>query len=55
MFVQDSDVETAMKAICDGGRTGKFGDGRIFVMPVEISAKVRTGEVDHGAIAAQEK
>jgi nitrogen regulatory protein P-II 1 len=55
MFVQDGDVERAMKAICDAGRTGKFGDGRIFVLPVEISAKVRTGEVDHDATAAQKK
>jgi nitrogen regulatory protein P-II 1 len=34
-----------LKAICDAARTGKFGDGRIFVSPVERSVKVRTGEV----------
>jgi nitrogen regulatory protein P-II 1 len=46
MFVQDNDVDMVMKTICDAGRTGKFGDGRIFVSPVEKSAKVRTGEVN---------
>ncbi len=49
MFVHDEDVKEAMKTICDSGRTGKFGDGRIFVSPVEISGKVRTGEVDYDA------
>lgn len=45
LYVQDADVEAAMKTICDAGRTGKPGDGRIFVSPVEKSGKVRTGEV----------
>lgn len=45
LYVQDADVDSAMKTICDAGRTGKFGDGRIFVSPVEKSGKVRTGEV----------
>jgi len=45
LYVQDDDVDSAMKTICDAGRTGKFGDGRIFVSPVEKSGKVRTGEV----------
>ena len=45
MYVQDEDVDSVMKTICDAGRTGKFGDGRIFVSPVEKSGKVRTGEV----------
>ena len=42
---QDEEVDSVMKTICDAGRTGKFGDGRIFVSPVEKSGKVRTGEV----------
>ncbi len=46
MFVRDADVDKVMKTICDSARTGKFGDGRIFVSPVEKSGKVRTGEVD---------
>lgn len=46
MFVKDEDVEVVMKTICDYARTGKFGDGRIFVLPVAMSGKVRTGEVE---------
>ena len=45
LYVQDEDVDSVMKTICDSARTGKFGDGRIFVCPVEKSGKVRTGEV----------
>jgi nitrogen regulatory protein P-II 1 len=46
MYLQDDDVATAVKTICDAARTGKFGDGRIFVCPVEMSGKVRTGEIE---------
>jgi nitrogen regulatory protein P-II 1 len=47
LYVTDEEVDEVMKTICDAGRTGKFGDGRIFVSPVEKSGKVRTGEVFH--------
>lgn len=46
MFVFDEDADKVMKTICDAARTGKFGDGRIFVCPVERSGRVRTGEID---------
>ncbi|HOT07284.1 MAG: putative nitrogen regulatory PII-like protein [Methanosaeta sp. PtaB.Bin039] len=46
MIVGDDEAETVMKTICDAARTGKFGDGRIFVLPVAMSGKVRTGEVE---------
>jgi nitrogen regulatory protein P-II 1 len=55
MFVRDEDVMAAMRTICDAGRTGKFGDGRIFVLPVEMSGKVRTGEVDYASSATPQK
>jgi nitrogen regulatory protein P-II 1 len=45
LFLPDEDVDAAMKAICAAGKTGKPGDGRIFVSSVEMSGKVRTGEV----------
>lgn len=45
LYVPDESVDLAMRTICDAGRTGKFGDGRIFVSAVEKSGKVRTGEV----------
>ena len=46
IFVADIDVDTVMKTICESARTGKFGDGRIFISPVEKSGRVRTGEID---------
>lgn len=44
VVVKDADTDRVIAAICDGARTGKIGDGRIFVLPVERSIKVRTGE-----------
>ena len=46
IFVPNKDADTVMEIICNAARTGKFGDGRIFVSPVEKSGKVRTGELD---------
>jgi len=46
LFIKDDAVELAMKTICDAARTGKYGDGRIFITPVAMSGKVRTGEVE---------
>ncbi|HMK45546.1 MAG TPA: P-II family nitrogen regulator [Methanocella sp.] len=45
IVVEDKDVEKIVEIIRVAGRTGKFGDGKIFVMPVEMMAKVRTDEV----------
>lgn len=44
IVVRDKDVESVLQVICQNARTGKIGDGRIFVIPVERSIKVRTGE-----------
>ena len=46
VVVADDMVETAMDAIVDVARTGEIGDGRIFVLPVEQSCVIRTGERD---------
>lgn len=45
MVVNDQDVDTIISTIRASGRTGKFGDGKIFVLPVEMMAKIRTDEV----------
>ena len=42
--VADEMVETAVQAICSAARTGKVGDGKIFVVPVTRTVRVRTGE-----------
>jgi nitrogen regulatory protein P-II 1 len=45
MVVKDQDVDPIIGIIRESGRTGKFGDGKIFVLPVEMMCKVRTDEV----------
>jgi nitrogen regulatory protein P-II 1 len=45
MVVKDQDVDPIIGIIREQGRTGKFGDGKIFVLPVEMMCKVRTDEV----------
>jgi nitrogen regulatory protein PII len=44
VVVSDSVVNDAVKAITEAARTGEIGDGRIFVIPVGESYKIRTGE-----------
>lgn len=46
IVIQDSDEERIVRVIADAARTGKMGDGRIFILPVERSIRVRTGEVE---------
>jgi nitrogen regulatory protein P-II 1 len=46
VVVDDDVVEGAIDAIIKTSRTGKFGDGKIFVFPVEEAIRIRTGE--HG-------
>ena len=48
--VSEDFVEPAIEALCDGGRTGEVGDGKIFVVPLESVVRIRTGETDHGAV-----
>ena len=47
IVVKDKDSDTAIQVICQSARTGKIGDGRIFVIPVERSIRVRTGEEEN--------
>jgi nitrogen regulatory protein P-II 1 len=44
LVVKDSDVDTFIKVICDSAFTGKVGDGKIFVHPIENSVRIRTRE-----------
>ena len=48
--VSDDFVEPAIEALCEGGRTGEVGDGKIFVVPLERVVRIRTGETDQGAV-----
>ncbi|MNC90017.1 Nitrogen regulatory protein P-II [compost metagenome] len=44
VVVQDSIADEAIKAIISAARTGEIGDGRVFVLPVLESHRIRTGE-----------
>jgi nitrogen regulatory protein PII len=44
VVVPDSIVNDAIKAIIESARTGEIGDGRVFVLPVNESYRIRTGE-----------
>ena len=46
VVVADSVVADAIKAIVSAARTGEIGDGRVFVLPVEQTYRIRTGERD---------
>lgn len=48
--VSDNFVETTVQALCEGGRTGEVGDGKIFVVPLEQAVRIRTGDSDEGAV-----
>jgi nitrogen regulatory protein P-II 1 len=48
--VSDDFVQPTIDALCDGGRTGQVGDGKIFVVPLERAVRIRTGESDQAAV-----
>ncbi len=50
MVVDDKDVEPAIAAITEAARSGKNGDGKIFIYPVEQVIRVSTGERGKDAI-----
>ena len=42
--VEDDIVDAAVKAIINAAKTGKIGDGKVFVIPVESAVRIRTDE-----------
>ncbi|AEF96264.1 P-II family nitrogen regulator [Methanotorris igneus] len=50
IVVKDEDVEKVIDIICENAKTGEFGDGKIFVIPVEEVIRVRTKERNEKAI-----
>jgi nitrogen regulatory protein P-II 1 len=50
LVVADEQLDRAIEAIVSVARTGKIGDGKIFVMPVEQVIRIRTGESNEAAI-----
>jgi nitrogen regulatory protein P-II 1 len=50
LVCEDSVVERAVEAIISAARTGRIGDGKIFITPVEEVIRIRTGERGESAI-----
>ncbi|WP_153133180.1 P-II family nitrogen regulator [Dechloromonas hortensis] len=50
IVVATENVDAAIDAIIKAARTGKIGDGKIFVMAVEQVVRIRTGETNEAAI-----
>jgi nitrogen regulatory protein P-II 1 len=50
VVVKDDDVERCVDAIIKAARTGKIGDGKIFITSVERVVRIRTGELDESAV-----
>ncbi len=48
--VTDDNVEPAIEAIIKAANTGKIGDGKIFVTPLDQVIRIRTGEKDKDAV-----
>jgi len=48
--VQDEQLDQVIDAIVAAARTGKVGDGKIFVMPLEEAVRIRTGETNDAAL-----
>ena len=53
IVVRDKNVERTIQAVTKAAQTGEIGDGRIFVIPVEDTVRIRTGE--RGDIALYKK
>lgn len=50
IVLKEEDVERAIEAIQNASQTGKIGDGKIFVLPVEQAIRIRTGENGRDAV-----
>ena len=48
--VSEPFVETTIQTILNAAKTGKVGDGKIFILPVEKIYRIRTGEEDTAAV-----
>jgi nitrogen regulatory protein P-II 1 len=50
LVVADAQASSVLEAIVKSAKTGKIGDGKIFVSPVEKAIRIRTGELDEQAV-----
>ena len=50
IVVTEARADACLDAIAEAARTGKIGDGKIFVTPVDKAVRIRTGELDDEAL-----
>lgn len=50
LVLSDDQVERAVEVIVETARSGKIGDGKIFILPVEEAIRIRTGETSDAAV-----
>jgi nitrogen regulatory protein PII len=50
IVINDNQLDQCLEAISGAARTGKIGDGKIFVYPVDRVIRIRTGEEDEAAV-----
>ena len=50
VVISDERVDETVKAIVDSARTGKIGDGKVFIIPVEEAIRIRNADTGDGAL-----
>ena len=50
LVVADAMLDKAIQAITNAAKTGKIGDGKIFILPIENAIRIRTEETGDGAV-----
>ena len=50
LVIKDEILDKALSLIVDAAKTGKIGDGKIFVTDIEKTVRIRTGELDEEAL-----
>ncbi len=46
IFLVKNNIDAVVETITQNARTGRYGDGKIFILPVEKSIRIRTGEIE---------
>ena len=50
VLADDADAQGVADAIVEAARTGKIGDGKVWILPVDQVIRIRTGEMGHDAL-----
>lgn len=50
IVLTDDHIDATIEAICSAAQSGRIGDGKIFIKPIEQVIRIRTGETDESAV-----